>query len=159
MLAPQNQTPTLFDSMQGNQTDWYNAVDEALRLSEIIPGEYEYSTATSYGQVDDINEGDSTYFDIKCDRFKIISLENSYLTMKQEIPITIPKQTDNIIEIYFGGYKFSPDIIDQYRIQSNTDLLFTSNNSRYEWFLMYNSISDAAKQNSDCFATIDKIRN
>lgn len=159
MLAPQNQTPTLFDSMQGNQTDWYNAVDEALRLSEIIPGEYEYSTATSYGQVDDINEGDSTYFDIKCDRFKIISLENSYLTMKQEIPITIPKQTDNIIKEYYGGFKFSPEIIDQYRIQSNTDLLFTSNNSRYEWFLMYNSISDAAKQNSDCFATIDKIRN
>lgn len=159
MLAPQNQTPTVFDSLQGNQTDWYNAVDEAIRLSEIVPGEYEYSTATSYGQVDDINEGDSTFFDIKCDRFKIISLENSYLTMKQTIPVTIPNQAGRIIKEDYGGYKFSPECIDQYRVQSNTDLIYTSNNSRYEWFLMYNSISDAAKQNSDCFATIEKIRD
>lgn len=158
MLASQNQTPTVFDSLQGNQTDWYNAVDEAIRLSEIVPGEYEYSTATSYGQVDDINEGDSTFFDIKCDRFKIISLENSYLTMKQTIPVTIPNQAGRIIKEDYGGYKFSPECIDQYRVQSNTDLIYTSNNSRYEWFLMYNSISDAAKQNSDCFATIEKIR-
>lgn len=55
--------------MHGNQADLFNSVDEALRLSETIPGEYEYSNETSYGQVEEINEGDSAYFDIKCDRF------------------------------------------------------------------------------------------
>lgn len=158
MIAPQNQTPTVIDSMQGSQTDWYNSVDDAIRVSEIIPGQYEYTTATSYGQVDNIHEGDSTYFDIKCDRFKIISLENSFITLSQEITTTIPAQTGNIIKEYYGGYKMSIEAFDQYRINSNTDLLYTSNNSRYEYFLMYNSICDEPKYNSDCFATIKKIR-
>ena len=37
-------------------------------------------------------------------------------------------------------------------------MIQTQNHARYEWFMMYNSVSDEAKENSDLYATIHKIR-
>ena len=159
MFAPQNQQPNVIEAMSGSMEDWYNAVDEAVKKSEVIPGNYEYTVATSYGNVGDIAEDSSTYFDVSCDRFKVISLDNSYLTVEQDIRIKIPNQADLIYSTYYIGYKYSADCIDQYRIYSNTDLVQTQNHARYEWFMIYNSVSDEAKENSDLFATLHKIRD
>ena len=158
MFAPQNQQPNVIDSMSGSMEDWYNAVDEAVKKSEVIPGNYEYTVATSYGNVGQIAEDSSTYFDISCDRFKVISLDNSYITIEQDIKIKVPNQTDVTYSTYYIGYKFAADCIDQYRIYSNTDLVQTQNHARYEWFMIYNSVSDEAKENSDLYATLHKIR-
>lgn len=49
MFAPQNQQPNVIDSMTGSMEEWYNAVDDAVKKSEVIPGNYEYTVATSYG--------------------------------------------------------------------------------------------------------------
>ena len=159
MFAPQNQQPNVIDSMSGSMEDWYNAVDEAVKKSEVIPGNYEYTVATSYGNVGDIAEGSSTYFDVTCDRFKVISIDNSYITIKQEVAITIPDQSSAVYTDYYIGYKYAADCIDQYRIYSNTDLVQTQNHARYEWFMIYNSVSNEAKENSDLYATLHKIRN
>ena len=159
MFAPQNQQPNVIDSMSGSMEDWYNAVDDAIKKSEVIPGNYEYTVATSYGQVGKISENDSTYFDISCDRFKVVSLDNSFMTFEQELKIGVPDQTGVKYSTYYIGYKYAADIIDQYRINSNTDLVQTQNHANYEWFMFYNSISDEAKENSDLFATLHKIRN
>ena len=51
MFAPQNQEPDIIDAWSGTLQDWYDSIDNALTVSEIIPGNYEYSTATSYGNV------------------------------------------------------------------------------------------------------------
>ena len=159
MFAVQNQQPNVIDSMSGSMEDWYNAVDEAIKKSEVIPGNYEYTVNTSYGQVGKISENDSTYFDISCDRFKVVSLDNSFMTFEQDLKITVPNQEGLKYQTYYIGYKYSADIIDQYRINSNTDLVQTQNHANYEWFMFYNSISDEAKENSDLFATLHKIRN
>ena len=159
MFGVQNQTPTVIDSMSGSMEDWYNAVDDAIKKSEVIPGNYEYTVATSYGQVGKISENDSTYFDISCDRFKVVSLDNSFMTFEQQLKIGVPNQTGLKYTTYYIGYKYAADIIDQYRINSNTDLVQTQNHANYEWFMFYNSISDEAKENSDLFATLHKIRN
>ena len=158
MFAPQNEQPNVIDSMTGSMEEWYNAVDEAIKKSEVIPGNYEYTVATSYGNVGKIAEDSSTYFDVSCDRFKVVSLDNSYLTIEQDIKIHVPNQTDVTYTTYYIGYKYAADCIDQYRIYSNTDLVQTQNHARYEWFMMYNSVSDEAKENSDLYATLHKIR-
>ncbi len=158
MFAPQNQQPNVIDAMTGSMEDWYNAVDEAVKKSEVIPGNYEYTVATSYGNVGQIAEDSSTYFDITCDRFKVISLDNSFITIEQNIKLSVPDQSKNIYSTYYIGYKYAADCIDQYRIYSNTDLIQTQNHARYEWFMMYNSVSDEAKNNSDLYATLHKIR-
>ena len=158
MFAPQNQQPNVIDAMTGSMEDWYNAVDEAVKKSEVIPGNYEYTVATSYGNVGQIAEDSSTYFDVTCDRFKVISLDNSFITIEQDLSIAIPSQANVTYSTYYIGYKYSADCIDQYRIYSNTDLIQTQNHARYEWFMLYNSVSDEAKENSDLFATLHKIR-
>ena len=163
MFAPQNQQPTILDSLTGTMEDWYDAVDASIKKSDVIPGNYDYTVATSYGNVDTIQEGSSTHFDVTCDRFRIISLENSYITIEQEVSITIPDQTPSdgkrFFDEYYIGYKFSADVIDQYRLYTNSDHLLTQNHANYEWFMIYNSISDVAKENSDMYATLKKIRN
>ena len=159
MFAPQNQQPDVIDAWSGTLQDWYDSIDNALTVSEVIPGNYDYTTAPSYGNVGDINEGDSTFVDIACDRFKIISLDNSFISLEQEVKIKVPSQANLKFTEYYIGYKCSADIIDQYRIFSNTDKVQDIHNARYEWFMLYNSLSDEAKKGSDCFATIDKIRH
>ena len=86
-------------------------------------------------------------------------MDNSYITNEQDLKINVPAQTGLKYTTYYIGYKYAADVIDQYRLYSNTDLVQTQNHARYEWFMMYNSISDEAKQNSDLFATLHKIRN
>ena len=108
MFAPQNQEPDIIDAWSGTLQDWYDSIDNALTVSEIIPGNYEYSTATSYGNVGDINEGDSTFVDVFCDRFKIISLDNSYISLEQEVIIKVPSQKDLVFTEYYIGYKAQP---------------------------------------------------
>ena len=159
MFAPQNQQPDIIDAWSGTLQDWYESIDNALSVSEIVPGHYEYSTATSYGNVGDINEGDSTFIDVSCGLTKIISLDNSFITLDQEVTLKVPAQTNTVFKEYYIGYKCSADIIDHYRIFTNTEKLQDVNNARYEWFMLYNSLSDEAKNGSDCFATIDKIRS
>ena len=62
-------------------------------------------------------------------------------------------------EVNIIGYKYAADCIDQYRLYTNSDHLLTQNHANYEWFMIYNSISDVAKENSDMYATLNKIRN
>lgn len=160
MLAPGTQSPSVIDSLNGSMEEWYDAVDASIKKSDVIPGNYEYTINTSYGNVGRIVEGSSTHFDISCDRFKVISLENSYITLKQTVTINIPinNNANNAMQQwYYIGYKSAFDAISQYRIYSNSDHLQTQNHANYEWFMIYNSIPDDVKENSDVFATYKKI--
>ena len=103
MFAPQNQQPNVIDALSGSMEEWYEAVDDAVKKSDVIPGNYEYTVATSYGNVGKIAEDSSTYFDVTCDRFKVISLDNSYITIEQDIKIIPPDQTSVAFKNYYIG--------------------------------------------------------
>ena len=92
MISPQNQSPTVIESLDGTLTEWYRSIDGALRDSEIIPGDYEYSTEVSYQGQCPIQSGGSTNIDIKCDRFKCVSFDNSYLEIEQKFNVMVPDQ-------------------------------------------------------------------
>lgn len=160
MLAPQNQQFTVLDSIESTQSAWYDEIDSAIRRSDIIPGDYEYTSATSYGNTGDIEEGASTYVDLAPPRFKIISLDNSYITMTQEIPIKFDHnmKQNALTNMWYIGYKYAPECIGAYRIHTNTDLLQTVNHANYEWFMIQNSVADSVKEKDECYATLDKIR-
>lgn len=163
-FAPQNQAPDVSDALDGSLTSWYDNINNCLKTSECVPGHYEYSQAPSYGNQCPIQEGGSTKIDIGCSRFEIVDLDNSYIDAKIEIPVHIPSQVpDDGAETekrfsYYIGYKSSFDIIDQYRVYSNGDLIYTQNHANYESFLNYISLTDSAKENSPCFATYDKLK-
>jgi len=160
MLAPQNQQFTVLDSIESTQTAWYDEIDAAIRRSDIIPGDYEYTSATSYGNTGEIHENESTYVDLAPPRFKVISLDNSYISIEQTVDISLNRaySANHIASKWYIGYKYAPEIIGQYRIHTNTDLLQTVNHANYEWFMIQNSVSDDVKDKDECYATIDKIR-
>ena len=132
MFAPQNHKTNVIDALCGSMEEWYEAVDDVVKKSDVIHGNYEYTVATSYGNVGEIAEDSSTYFDITCDRFKVISLDNSFITVEQDIVITVPTQETQVLSTYYIGYKYAADCIGQYRIYSNKDHIQTQNHSRYE---------------------------
>ena len=65
---------------------------------------------------------------------------------------------NKIASKYYIGYQYAPEVIMQYRIYSNTDLIQTVNWANYEWFILRNSVQPESKEQSDQYATIDKIR-
>lgn len=169
MLAPQNTTNDITDTLSGSLTTWYQNVDSALKASECVPGYYEYAQAPSYGTQCPIQEGGSTKLDIQTARFNVIDIDNSYIDVDFTVPINIPtlkynancSDTDgNNTETYwyYVGFKSAFDIIDQYRIYSNGDLIYTQNHANFESFLNYISLTDTAKENNECFATWEKIQ-
>ena len=170
MLNPQNETNDITDTLNGSLTTWYANVDSALKASECVPGYYEYAQAPSYGTQCPINEGGSTRIDIATSKYNVVSLDNSYIDVEFEVPINIPKlnkdnttaETDGEITekySYYIGFKSAFDLIDSYRIYSNGDLVYTQNHANFESFINYVSLTDQAKENSACFATLSKVQN
>ena len=170
MLAPQNNTNDITDTLSGSLTTWYQNVDSALKASECVPGYYEYAQAPSYGTQCPIQEGGSTKIDIQTARFNVIDIDNSYIDVDFTVPISLANlkltndhsNTDGDSTeqyVYYVGFKSAFDVIDQYRIYSNGDLVYTQNHANFESFLNYIALTDTAKANNECFATWDKIQN
>ena len=160
MFAAQNQEPTVLDAMGGNVQQWYADCDAAMRKSDVVPGTYEYTITPSYGNVGQIQENASTYVDVTSTRFSLVSIDNSFISLKQTIPITVSAalNANKVSSKYYIGYQYAPEAIYQYRIYSNSDLIQTVNWANYEWFLIRNSVQPEAKEQSDQYATIEKIR-
>ena len=149
------------DVLEGTVEEWYDQVDGLLKASDFIPGNYEYSINVAYANSGEFQEGGQTHVDISCDRFKLISLDNSYISLEMTIPVTVPaltNTTDKRINKMYIGFKSAFDAIDQYRIYSNSDLIQTQNHANYEGYLQYVALSDAAKENSELYATWDKVQ-
>ncbi|KAI5550730.1 protein of unknown function, DUF4106 family, partial [Trichomonas vaginalis G3] len=147
--------------MNGNVSEWYNECDNAIRRSEIVPGTYEYTTAVSYGNVGEFGEGSSTTVDIACDRFHIISIDNSFLYVEQDIEIKpSAKLSDKkgCNGIFYVGYQYAPEVFMGYKIYSNSDLVQTVTWANYEWFALRNSVQPQAREQTDQYANIEKIR-
>ena len=166
--APQNTAPDVSDALDGSLTTWYENINNCLKTSECVPGHYEYAQAPSYGNQCPIPENGSTKIDVACARFEIIDLNNSYIDCEFIFPLTIPRQynpaanTEALYQTgfntYYVGFKSAFDVISQYRIYSNGDLIYTQNHANYESFLNYISLTDSAKEKSPCFTTAAKIK-
>lgn len=162
----QNKANSIMDVLEGTVQEWYDQVDGLLKASDFIPGNYEYAISVSYANSNEFDEGGSTHIDIGCDRFKIISLDNSYISLEMEIPVNKPAitaaaQGHTLLKpkAYYIGFKSAFDAIDQYRIYSNTDLILTQNHANYEAYLQYIALSDSYKENSELYATWKKVQN
>ena len=108
----QNHSASIADVLEGTVEEWYDQVDGLLKASDFIPGNYEYSVSVSYANSGKFQEGGQTHLDISCDRFKLISLDNSYITFDMMIPITIPSMaaadsghTRHRFKQYYIGFK------------------------------------------------------
>ena len=86
----QNHAASIMDVLEGTVEEWYDQVDGLLKASDFIPGNYEYSVNIAYANSNSFEEGGQTHVDIGCDRFKLISLDNSYISLEMSIPVNVP---------------------------------------------------------------------
>ena len=86
----QNKATSILDALEGTVEEWYDQVDGLLKASDFIPGNYEYSINVAYANSGTFTEGGQTHLDISCDRFKLISLDNSYINLDMTIPVKVP---------------------------------------------------------------------
>ena len=155
MYAAQNQEASIIDALNGSVTQWYADIDAAMKKSDVVPGTYEYTIATSYGNVGQLQENSSTFVDIASAGFSLVSIDNSFIKLKQTIPIkpSIALNKNKIASEFYVGYQFAPECDLQYRLYSGSDQIQTVNWANYEWYLIRNSVQPEAKEESDQFAT------
>ena len=182
MISPQNMQPNVIEYIDGTLQEWYNSVDSALRASEVRPGEYEYGVEVSYAGQCPVNNGGSTMVDLKSGNLRCVSIDNSYLEVKQtftvdcskaqvtragagtvESPYTYTNRftypNGRVGRIYYFGYPTAFGIVDQYRVYSNGDLIQTVNTPHYEDLILNNvGVGDYAKNSSDVYATWEKVQ-
>ena len=70
MLSPQNVEAGIGEIINNTSiAKWYDDVESCLNDSEIISGTYEYTTATSCGNVGEVAENASTNVDICSNKY------------------------------------------------------------------------------------------
>ena len=142
-------------------TKWFNDAQYALKISEVKEGSYDYRFVDSNIGGGKINEGDNFRFRFQAGRFEAISLENSYIELKQKLRIIVPPHAKTgYIKKYSVGYINSAGIFGQYIIRStDTKPLYQSNNAHYEWFLDSCSVTDEAIRNDETYSNLEKVRS
>ena len=158
MISPQNHEAGIGDVMKNSQENFYASIDECLLISEVHPASYEYTVGTGYSNVPPIAEGNTTSLDILAHRFHVVSIDNSYILLEQEVEVTIPKMNDSFVTHYYIGYLLSFACIGSYMIDSNTDQLLNVSHANYEAFINYISTRDEVKEKDPNFATLSKVR-
>src|SRR5215469_12007133 len=159
MFAAHNHEASLGEVMNSTIAKFYDDIDNCITVSEVVPGQCKYEDAPSYQSAPPIPERGRTRVDIHCRNYYVISMENSYITLKQVVKIRIPKYDGEYAKKYYVGYLTSIAAIQQYMMFSETNPPFHQNdNAHFEWLMLYNSYSDEAKENNEHFATLKKIR-
>jgi hypothetical protein len=159
MIAPQNQEQGLGESMaDASIRRWYDSMKHAMDISEVRPGSYEYTMIDATTGTSPLTNDSKTSFRFQANRFQMISLDNSYILLKQEVSFEVDKHDDVFVKEYFVGYRDVAAVFGSYNIKTNNDELQTITNACYEWFLNDVSINDPAKESNDTFATLRKIR-
>ena len=151
-------------------TKWFSDIQYALKISEVKEGSYDYRFVDSNVGGGGVNTGGKFNFRFQAGKFECLSLENSYIELKQKVKVTIPPQRINngnaqvpdwkefYVWKYSLGYRNAAAIFAQYIIYSHTNILYQSSNAYYEWFLDTISVDDNAIRNDDTYANLEKVR-
>jgi hypothetical protein len=150
---------------EGMVREWYDKVNSSLKRSEVLPGSYTTHSAPAVEGIGEIKEGAFIRFNIVADKYRLISLVDSYITFNQRLKIRIPKFDDGVapnqkayIRYYAIGYELSVASVKMYRIASGTTTFASVTHANFEHKLMYNSFSDEAIENNDGIANIKNVR-
>ena len=135
----------------GAITQFYDLMEDAMRISEVMPGRYNTITSPSYGNACPINESAFTTIDLSAGSPDVLSIDNSYITANIVVPITIDKAQLNATDsnknpqTYFVGYKSSLDAIAKYQIMHNGQLFYDQPYCGEESYIVQQVIPDHVK--------------
>ena len=121
-LNPSTQSNSAVDVIDGTVSEFYNLVDQCIRKSEVMPGQYKNITSPSYSNNCPIDEGSFTTIDVGCPSPNIVDIDNSFITAVFKVKVNFPgnvfKDAQNG-STFFIGWRSSLDILERYIIYCN----------------------------------------
>ena len=125
-LNPSSQSNTAVDVIDGTVSEFYNLVDQCIRRSEVMPGQYKSITSPSYSNNCPIDESSFTTVDVGCPAPQVVDINNSFITAEVEVPITFSEglAAYNNINTFFVGWRSSLDILQRYIIYCNHKVVY-----------------------------------
>ena len=135
----------------GAITEFYNLMEEAMKVSEVMPGRYNIITSPSYANPCPVQESSFTTIDISTGQPNVVSLENSYITAKMKVHAKIDvaqaceNGADTNPQTYFVGFKSSLDAVAKYQIFHNGKLFYDQPYCSEESYVLQTVIPDHVK--------------
>ena len=126
-LNPSSQSNSAVEVIDGTVSEFYNVVDQCIRRSEVMPGQYKSITSPSYSNNCPIDESSFTTVDVGCPAPQIVDINNSFITADVEVEIEFPgnifKSVTNAIT-FFVGWRSSLDFLQRYIIYCNHKVVY-----------------------------------
>ena len=125
-LNPSSQAPSAVEVIDGTVSEFYNVMDQCIRRSEVMPGQYKSITSPSYSNNCPITESSFTTVDIGCPAPQVVDINNSFITATVKVPITFSAgiQSYNDVNTFFVGWRSSLDILQRYIIYCNHKVVY-----------------------------------
>ena len=149
MLNPSAIGHDAYDFLDGNVSDFYNAVDDAIVKSECVKGQYRITTAPAYNATSPVKTPNFTTFGISSSGPIVVDLENSFITAKCQIKLSSTlARTAACAAKLFVGWKSSFEAIRQYDILVNSSPIYTQSFAGTESFIQDQILTELVKNTS-----------
>ena len=125
-LNPSSQAPSAVEVIDGTVSEFYNVMDQCIRRSEVMPGQYKSITSPSYSNNCPIYESSFTTVDVGCPAPQVVDINNSFITAKAKIKINFGSgiASKNNINTFFVGWRSSLDALQRYIIYCNHKVVY-----------------------------------
>lgn len=151
MLNPSAIGHDAYDFLDGNISDFYNAVDDAIVKSECVKGQYRIATSPAYNSTSPVKTPNFTTFGISSAGPIVVDLENSFITAKCQVTLStnLAKTLTSAVDNYlFVGWKSSFEAIRQYDILVNSSPIYTQSFAGTESFVQDQILTELVKNTS-----------
>lgn len=149
MLNPSAIGHDAYDFLDGNISDFYNAVDDAIVKSECVKGQYRINTSPSYNSTSPVKTPNFTTFGISSSGPIVVDLENSYITANCKISLSSSLARGAACGAkLFIGWKSSFEAIRQYDILVNSSPIYTQSFAGTESFIQDQILTELVKNTS-----------
>ena len=149
MLNPNAVGRDVYDFMEGNVSDFYNAVDDAIVKSECVKGQYRITTAPAYNSTSPVKTPNFTTLGISSSGPIVVDLENSYITATPKITLSssLAHTADKSTPLFIG-WKSAFEAIRQYDILVNSSPIYTQSFAGTESFIQDQILTELVKNTS-----------
>ena len=143
-----------YDFLEGNVSDFYNAVDDAIVKSECVKGQYRISTSPAYNSTSPVKTPNFTTLGISSSGPIVVDLENSFITAKPRITLSSslakadPTAANHKSTKLFVGWKSAFEAIRQYDILVNSSPIYTQSFAGTESFIQDQILTELVKNTS-----------
>ena len=144
-----------YDLLDGSLSSFYQEVDEAIVASEVVKGQYRLTVNPAYNSPNPVAINNFTTVALSQSGPMVVDLENSFITAKAQMEITLDAIAawDNSADTgkyvaFFIGWKSSVEAVNRYDVLVNSTPIYNQSFCGEESFLQYQVLNENVKHTS-----------